>query len=59
MKKDDLIKTNKNGVGIVVETTKDNIKILDTSNVIQIIGNIDFDEKIVIKNLVAKNKQGD
>jgi hypothetical protein len=59
LKKDDLIKTNKNGVGIVVETTKDNIKILDTSNVIQIIGNIDFDEKIVIKNLVAKNKQGD
>ena len=32
LKKDDLIKTSKNIIGIVLSTTKDNIKILDMNN---------------------------
>lgn len=59
MKKDDLIKTNKNLVGIVIETTKDNIKVIDTGNILQVVSNMDFDEKITIRHLVAKNKSGD
>lgn len=46
-------------VGIVLETTKDTIKILDSNNVIQVINNIDFDSKITVKHLVAKNIVGD
>lgn len=42
LKKDDLIKTTKNGVGIVVSTNKNSIKILDTSNTLQIISNLDY-----------------
>lgn len=59
LNKNDLIKTNKNFVGVVVETTKDTIKILDSNNVIQVINNIDFDSKITTKHLVAKNIIGD
>lgn len=59
MKKDDLVKTNKNQIGIVLETTKDNIKILDTNNTIQIIGNMEVDSKLNTRNIVAKNKTGD
>lgn len=42
LKKDDLIKTTKGSVGIVIATNKDNIKMLDTSNAIQIVGNLDY-----------------
>lgn len=59
LNKDDLIKTSKNQIGIVVETTKDNIKILDSNNTIQVIGNMDFDSKINTRNIVAKNRTGD
>lgn len=59
MKKDDLIKTTKGNVGIIISTNKDNIKMLDTSNVIQIVGNLDYESKINTHNLVAKNKSGD
>ena len=59
LKKDDLVKTSKNQIGIVIETTKDNIKILDTNNTIQIIGNMEVDSKLNTKNIVAKNKSGD
>jgi transcription elongation factor len=59
LKKDDLVKTNKNQIGIVLETTKDNIKILDTNNTIQIIGNMEVDSKLNTRNIVAKNKTGD
>jgi hypothetical protein len=45
-------------VGVVLETSKDNIKIITTDNVVQVISNMDFDEKITIRNLVAKNKVG-
>lgn len=57
--KHDLIKTTKNQIGIVLETTKDNIKILDTNNTIQIIGNLDFDSKLNTRNIIAKNRSGD
>lgn len=57
--KHDLIKTTKNQIGIVLETTKDNIKILDTNNTIQIIGNLDFDSKLNTRNIIAKNRTGD
>jgi hypothetical protein len=56
LKKDDLIKTSKNIVGIVLSTTKDNIKILDMNNTIQIINNLDFDCKINSSLLLTKNK---
>lgn len=59
MKKDDLIKTSKNLIGIVIETSKDNIKIMDTNNSIQIVNNMDFDSKINTRNIIAKNKIGD
>lgn len=59
LKKDDLIKTTKNGVGIVISTNKDNIKMLDTNNVIQLIGNLDFESKINTNSLATKNKSGD
>lgn len=42
LKKDDLIKTTKGAVGIVISTNKDNIKMLDTTNAIQIVGNLDY-----------------
>lgn len=45
-------------MGVVLETSKDNIKIITTDNVVQVISNMDFDEKITIRNLVAKNKVG-
>jgi len=32
---------------------------LDTTNVIQIVGNMDYESKINTHNLVAKNKSGD
>lgn len=59
MKKDDLIKTSKNVVGIVLSTTKDNIKILDMNNTIQIINNLDFDSKINSGLLLTKNKNNE
>ena len=59
LKKDDLIKTSKGIVGIVLETRKDSIKLLDTNNTIQIISNMDFDSLISTKNLIAKNRNGD
>lgn len=59
LKKDDLIKTTKNVIGIVIETQKDNIKILDTNNTIQIISNMDFDSTINTRNLAAKNRTGE
>ncbi len=59
MKKDDLIKTTKGNIGIILSTNKDNIKILDVTNVISIVGNLDYESKINTKNLVAKNKSGD
>jgi hypothetical protein len=46
-------------VGIVIETTKDSIKIIDTNNDIQIINNIDFGEKVEGRHFVAKNKCND
>jgi hypothetical protein len=58
LKKDDLIKTSKNQVGIVLATRKDNIKILDTNNTIQVISNLDFDSKINSKALATKNRSG-
>ena len=42
----------------MLETTKDNIKILDTNNTMQIISNMDYDSKINSRNIVAKNKSG-
>lgn len=59
MKKDDLIKTTKGTIGVVLSTNKDNIKILDTNNVISIVGNLDYDSKINTHNLVARNRSGD
>jgi hypothetical protein len=56
LKKDDLIKTSKNLIGIVLSTTKDNIKILDMNNTIQIINNLDFDSKINSTLFLTKNK---
>ncbi len=56
LRKDDLIKTSKNVVGIVLSTTKDNIKILDMNNTIQIVNNLDFDSKINSGVLLTKNK---
>lgn len=58
LKKDDLIKTSKNVIGIVLSTTKDNIKILDMNNTIQIINNLDFDSKINSTLLLTKNRSG-
>lgn len=59
LKKDDLIKTSKNIVGIVLSTTKDNIKILDMNNTIQIINNLDFDSKINSSLLLTKNRNNE
>lgn len=59
LKKDDLIKTTKGTIGIILSTNKDNIKMLDTSNTIQMIGNLDFEAKLNSHNLVAKNRTGD
>ena len=42
LKKNDLIKTTKGNIGVVIGTNKDNIKILDSTNVIQIVGNLDY-----------------
>ena len=56
LKKDDLIKTSKNIVGIVLSTTKDNIKILSMNNTMQIINNLDFDSKINSTLLLTKNR---
>ncbi len=58
LKKDDLIKTTRNFVGIVISTNKDNIKILDMNNTMQIISNLDYDSKVNSHNLVTKNKNG-
>ncbi len=43
-------------VGIVLSTTKDNIKILDMNNTVQIVNNLDFDSKINSQTLLTKNK---
>lgn len=51
-----MIKTSKNVVGIVLSTTKDNIKILDIDNTIQIVNNLDFDSKINSGVILTKNK---
>lgn len=59
LKKDDLIKTTKGNIGIVISTNKDNIKMLDVTNVISIVGNLDYESKINTRNLVAKNRNGD
>jgi len=59
LKKDDLIKTTKGNIGVVITTNKDNIKILDITNVISIVGNLDYESKLNAKNLVAKNRNGD
>jgi hypothetical protein len=59
LKKDDLIKTSKNIIGIVLSTTKDNIKILDMNNTVQIINNLDFDSKINSTLLLTKNKNNE
>jgi DNA-binding IscR family transcriptional regulator len=59
LKKDDLIKTTKGNVGIVITTNKDNIKILDVTNVVSIVNNLDYESKMNTKNLVAKNRFGD
>lgn len=59
LKKDDLIKTTKGNVGIVITTNKDNIKILDLTNVISIVNNLDYESKMNSRGLVAKNKFGD
>ncbi len=59
LRKDDLIKTSKNVVGIVLSTTKDNIKILDMNNTIQIVNNLDFDSKINSGVLLTKNKNNE
>ena len=59
LKKDDLIKTSKNIIGIVLSTTKDNIKILDMKNTVQIINNLDFDSKINSTLLLTKNKNNE
>lgn len=56
LKKNDIIKTNLNIIGIVLESNKDHIKIIDTNNVMQIINNLDFKDKININHLIAKNK---
>jgi hypothetical protein len=42
-----------------MSTAKDNIKMLDTNNTIQIINNLDFDSKLNTRNIVAKNRSGD
>ena len=57
IKKDDLIKTSKGTVGIVIETKKDNIKILDVNNTIQIISNMDFDSVLNTRSFTAKNNR--
>lgn len=54
-----MIKTTKGNVGIVISTNKDNIKMLDVTNAIQIVGNLDYESKINTKNLSAKNKNGE
>lgn len=59
LKKDDLIKTTKNLIGIVLSTTKDNIKILDMNNTVQIINNLDFDSKVNSSLLLTKNKNNE
>ena len=59
LKKDDLIKTSKNIIGIVFSTTKDNIKILYMNNTVQIINNLDFDSKINSTLLLTKNKNNE
>ena len=59
LRKDDLIKTSKNVVGIVLSTTKNNIKILDMNNTIQIVNNLDFDSKINSGVLLTKNKNNE
>lgn len=59
LKKDDLIKTTKGNIGVVISTNKDNIKMLDISNVISIVNNLDYESKLNTRNLVAKNRFGD
>ena len=59
LKKNDMIKTTKNIVGIVIETKKDSIKILDINNTVKIIHTMDFDSLLETKNLIAKNRRGD
>ena len=59
LKKDDLIKTTKGNVGIIISTSKDNIKILDITNVISIVNNLDYESKLNSRGIVAKNKFGD
>lgn len=58
LKKDDLIKTTRNIVGIVLASTKDSIKVLDMNNTIQIISNLDFDSKLDSSRNLAKNRSG-
>lgn len=57
LKKDNLIKTSKGTVGIVIETKKDSIKILDVNNTLQIISNMDFDSVLNTRNFTAKNNR--
>ena len=59
LKKDDLIKTTKGNIGVVISTNKDNIKILDISNCILIVNNLDYESKLNTRNLIAKNRFGD
>jgi DNA-binding IscR family transcriptional regulator len=42
LKKDDLIKTTKGNIGVILSTNKDNIKMLDVTNVVSIVGNLDY-----------------
>lgn len=43
----------------MIETQKDSIKILDTNNTIQIISNMDYDNTVTTRNLIAKNRTGE
>ena len=57
VKKDDLIKTSKGSVGVVIETRKDNIKIVDINCTTQVVSNMDFDSIVNTRNFNAKNNR--
>ena len=59
LKKDDLIRTTKGLVGIVIETRKDSMKLLDTDNAIRIVSSMDFDSHLATRNLITKNRLGE
>ena len=59
LKKDDLIKTTKGNIGVVVSTSKDNVKMIDINNCISIVNNLDYESKLNTRNLIAKNRFGD